>query len=93
VKRAALAFVLVACAKEPQAQPQTQATSEPSASVVAAASSSSAPATIDKSTSCKEGELTDGTLGVFTAEHHSMEVRKRHEDAAATVPGWKGDVT
>ena len=78
---------------------------------------------IDKSTTCKEGELTylgfrgtglppralwdavksrfpdamvyevkDGTLGVFTAEHHNMEVRKRHEDAAAAVPGWKGDV-
>ena len=78
---------------------------------------------IQKSTTCKEGELTylgfrgtgmppralwaavksrfpdamvyevkDGTLGVFTAEHHDMNVRKRHEDAAAAVPGWKGDV-
>jgi hypothetical protein len=37
-------------------------------------------------------EVKDGTLGVFTAEPHSMDVRKRHEDAAATVPGWKGDV-
>ena len=37
-------------------------------------------------------EVKDGTLGVFTAEKHSMDVRKRHEDAAAAVPGWKGDV-
>jgi hypothetical protein len=37
-------------------------------------------------------EVKDGTLGVFTAEPHSMDVRKRHEDAAAAVPGWKGDV-
>ena len=36
-------------------------------------------------------EVKDGNLGVFTAEHHSWDVRGRHEAAAATV-GWKGDV-
>ena len=36
-------------------------------------------------------EILDGNLGVFTAEHHSWDVRGRHEAAAATV-GWKGDV-
>jgi hypothetical protein len=36
-------------------------------------------------------EVKDGNLGVFTAEPHSMDVRGRHEAAAAAV-GWKGDV-
>lgn len=36
-------------------------------------------------------ELGDGSLGIFIAEPHSMEVRARHEAAAAAV-GWKGDV-
>jgi len=80
-------------------------------------------ATIEKSTTCKEGPLTylgfrgtgmppralydavkarfpdamvyevkDDTLGIFTAEHHDMAVRKRHEDASAPVPGLKGAV-
>jgi hypothetical protein len=37
------------------------------------------------------GEVESGKLGVLTAEPHSMDVRARHEAAAATV-GWKGDV-
>jgi hypothetical protein len=36
-------------------------------------------------------EVADGNLGVLTAEPHSLDVRARHEAAAATV-GWKGDV-
>lgn len=36
-------------------------------------------------------EVGEGSLGVLVAEHHSMEVRARHEAAAAAV-GWKGDV-
>jgi hypothetical protein len=36
-------------------------------------------------------EVSAGKLGVFIAEPHSMDVRSRHEAAAAAV-GWKGDV-
>jgi hypothetical protein len=36
-------------------------------------------------------EIADGSLGVLTAEPHSLDVRARHEAAAAAV-GWKGDV-
>jgi hypothetical protein len=36
-------------------------------------------------------EVADGSLGVLTAEPHSLDVRARHEAAAAVV-GWKGDV-
>jgi hypothetical protein len=36
-------------------------------------------------------EVGAGTLGVVIAEPHSMEVRARHEAAAAAV-GWLGDV-
>jgi hypothetical protein len=36
-------------------------------------------------------EVAEGKLGVLVTEPHSMDVRARHEAAAAAV-GWKGDV-